>query len=152
MLPSRTGWGVDDRQMFQPESTPCRRRGEHLCSVRGTSAEFKRWLRRGATFEPAKGGHMWIMLRRPRDFADARQPYETEDRYGRRDQSATRIAMDGMLAHPATLMPDPGDGSTVTFRDAPTRSPRDTREEPPCGPNTRLSARSPRAAARVTRG
>jgi mRNA interferase HicA len=29
-----------------------------------TSAEFKRWLeRQGASFEPAKGGHMWIMLR-----------------------------------------------------------------------------------------
>jgi mRNA interferase HicA len=29
-----------------------------------TSAEFKRWLeRRGASFEPAKGGHMWVMLR-----------------------------------------------------------------------------------------
>jgi mRNA interferase HicA len=29
-----------------------------------TSAEFKRWLeRQGATFEPAKGGHTWVMLR-----------------------------------------------------------------------------------------
>jgi mRNA interferase HicA len=29
-----------------------------------TSAEFKRWLEReGATFEPAKGGHLWVMLR-----------------------------------------------------------------------------------------
>jgi len=29
-----------------------------------TSAEFKRWLeRQGASFEPAKGGHMWVMLR-----------------------------------------------------------------------------------------
>ncbi len=29
-----------------------------------TSAEFKRWLeRQGATFEPAKGGHIWVMLR-----------------------------------------------------------------------------------------
>lgn len=29
-----------------------------------TSAEFKRWLQRqGATFEPAKGGHLWVMLR-----------------------------------------------------------------------------------------
>ena len=29
-----------------------------------TSAEFKRWLeRQGATFEPAKGGHMWVFLR-----------------------------------------------------------------------------------------
>jgi mRNA interferase HicA len=28
-----------------------------------TSAEFKRWLeRQGATFEPAKGGHLWVML------------------------------------------------------------------------------------------
>jgi len=28
-----------------------------------TSAEFKRWLeRQGATFEPAKGGHVWVML------------------------------------------------------------------------------------------
>ena len=28
-----------------------------------TSAEFKRWLeRQGATFEPAKGGHMWVFL------------------------------------------------------------------------------------------
>jgi mRNA interferase HicA len=28
-----------------------------------TSAEFKRWLeRRGATFEPAKGGHIWVIL------------------------------------------------------------------------------------------
>ena len=28
-----------------------------------TSAEFKRWLeRRGATFEPAKGGHLWVMV------------------------------------------------------------------------------------------
>jgi mRNA interferase HicA len=28
-----------------------------------TSAEFKRWLeRQGATFEPAKGGHIWVML------------------------------------------------------------------------------------------
>ena len=31
---------------------------------RVTSAEFKRWLeRQGATFEPAKGGHIWVMLR-----------------------------------------------------------------------------------------
>jgi mRNA interferase HicA len=33
-----------------------------------TSAEFKRWLeRQGATFEPAKGGHIWVILggRRP---------------------------------------------------------------------------------------
>jgi mRNA interferase HicA len=31
---------------------------------RVTSAELKRWLaRQGATFEPAKGGHMWVMLR-----------------------------------------------------------------------------------------
>ena len=29
-----------------------------------TSAEFKRWLeRQGASFEPAKGGHIWVMLR-----------------------------------------------------------------------------------------
>ena len=29
-----------------------------------TSAEFKRWLeRQGATFEPAKGGHLWVFLR-----------------------------------------------------------------------------------------
>ena len=29
-----------------------------------TSAEFKRWLQRqGATFEPAKCGHLWVMLR-----------------------------------------------------------------------------------------
>ena len=29
-----------------------------------TGAEFKRWLeRQGATFEPAKGGHLWVMLR-----------------------------------------------------------------------------------------
>jgi mRNA interferase HicA len=29
-----------------------------------TSDEFKRWLeRQGATFEPAKGGHMWVFLR-----------------------------------------------------------------------------------------
>jgi mRNA interferase HicA len=29
-----------------------------------TSAEFKRWLeRQGARFEPAKGGHLWVMLR-----------------------------------------------------------------------------------------
>ncbi len=29
-----------------------------------TSAEFKRWLeRQGATFESAKGGHIWVMLR-----------------------------------------------------------------------------------------
>jgi len=29
-----------------------------------TSAELKRWLeRQGATFEPAKGGHIWVMLR-----------------------------------------------------------------------------------------
>jgi mRNA interferase HicA len=29
-----------------------------------TSAELKRWLeRQGATFEPAKGGHLWAMLR-----------------------------------------------------------------------------------------
>lgn len=29
-----------------------------------TSAELKRWLQRqGATFEPAKGGHLWVMLR-----------------------------------------------------------------------------------------
>ena len=29
-----------------------------------TNAELKRWLeRQGATFEPAKGGHMWVMLR-----------------------------------------------------------------------------------------
>src|SRR6266568_305848 len=29
-----------------------------------TSAEFKRWLeRQEATFEPAKGGHIWVMLR-----------------------------------------------------------------------------------------
>jgi mRNA interferase HicA len=28
-----------------------------------TSAEFKRWLEKlGATFEPAKGGHIWVML------------------------------------------------------------------------------------------
>jgi mRNA interferase HicA len=28
-----------------------------------TSAEFKRWLeRQGATFEPAKGGHIWVIL------------------------------------------------------------------------------------------
>jgi len=28
-----------------------------------TSAEFKRWLeRQGATFEPAQGGHIWVML------------------------------------------------------------------------------------------
>ncbi|MGC2414283.1 MAG: type II toxin-antitoxin system HicA family toxin [Stellaceae bacterium] len=28
-----------------------------------TSAEFKRWLERhGATFEPAKGGHIWVLL------------------------------------------------------------------------------------------
>jgi mRNA interferase HicA len=28
-----------------------------------TSAELKRWLeRQGATFEPAKGGHLWVML------------------------------------------------------------------------------------------
>jgi mRNA interferase HicA len=26
-----------------------------------TSAEFKRWLaRQGCTFEPAKGGHLWV--------------------------------------------------------------------------------------------
>lgn len=31
---------------------------------RVTSAEFKRWLeRQGAIFEPAKGGHLWVMLR-----------------------------------------------------------------------------------------
>ena len=31
---------------------------------RVTSAEFKRWLeRQGATFEPAKGGHIWVTLR-----------------------------------------------------------------------------------------
>ncbi len=31
---------------------------------RVTSAEFKRWLeRQGARFEPAKGGHLWVMLR-----------------------------------------------------------------------------------------
>jgi len=31
---------------------------------RVTSAELKRWLaRQGATFEPAKGGHLWVMLR-----------------------------------------------------------------------------------------
>ena len=29
-----------------------------------TSAEFKRWLEcQGAAFEPAKGGHLWVMLR-----------------------------------------------------------------------------------------
>jgi mRNA interferase HicA len=29
-----------------------------------TSAEFKRWLQKqGATFEPAKGGHLWVILR-----------------------------------------------------------------------------------------
>ena len=29
-----------------------------------TSAELKRWLeRQGATFEPAKGGHLWVRLR-----------------------------------------------------------------------------------------
>ena len=29
-----------------------------------TSAELKRWLQRqGATFEPAKGGHLWVILR-----------------------------------------------------------------------------------------
>jgi mRNA interferase HicA len=29
-----------------------------------TSAEFKRWLeRQGASFEPAKGGHIWVLLR-----------------------------------------------------------------------------------------
>ena len=28
-----------------------------------TSAELKRWLQQqGATFEPAKGGHIWVML------------------------------------------------------------------------------------------
>ena len=28
-----------------------------------TSAEFKRWLeRQGARFEPAKGGHFWVLL------------------------------------------------------------------------------------------
>jgi mRNA interferase HicA len=30
---------------------------------RVTSAELKRWLeRQGATFEPAKGGHLWVRL------------------------------------------------------------------------------------------
>lgn len=29
-----------------------------------TSAELKRWLeRQGATFESAKGGHLWVLLR-----------------------------------------------------------------------------------------
>jgi len=29
-----------------------------------TSAEFERWLeQQGATFEPAKGGHIWVFLR-----------------------------------------------------------------------------------------
>ena len=29
-----------------------------------TSAEFKRWIeRQGATFEPAKGGNMWVFMR-----------------------------------------------------------------------------------------
>jgi mRNA interferase HicA len=29
-----------------------------------TSVEFKQWLeRQGASFEPAKGGHIWVMLR-----------------------------------------------------------------------------------------
>ena len=29
-----------------------------------TSAEFKRWReRQGASFEPAKGGHIWVLLR-----------------------------------------------------------------------------------------
>jgi mRNA interferase HicA len=29
-----------------------------------TSAELKRWLeRQGTTFEPAKGGHIWVSLR-----------------------------------------------------------------------------------------
>jgi len=28
-----------------------------------TTAEFKRWLeRQGASFEPAKGGHIWVIL------------------------------------------------------------------------------------------
>jgi mRNA interferase HicA len=30
---------------------------------RVTSAEFKRWPeRQGARFEPAKGGHLWVLL------------------------------------------------------------------------------------------
>jgi hypothetical protein len=29
-----------------------------------TSAELNRWLQRhGATFDPAKAGHLWVMLR-----------------------------------------------------------------------------------------
>ena len=36
---------------------------------RVTSAELKRWLeRQGATFEPAKGGHIWAMLGSRKDL------------------------------------------------------------------------------------
>lgn len=39
-----------------------------------TSAEFKRWLeRQGATFEPAKGGHFWVMLRGRRAMHGSRK-------------------------------------------------------------------------------
>ena len=44
------------------EWLPCTSVNIYVQSV--TSAEFKRWLeRQGATFEPAKGGHVWVVLR-----------------------------------------------------------------------------------------
>jgi hypothetical protein len=59
-----------------------------------TSGEFKRWLeRQGATFEPAKGGHLWVMLRGRRTILPMQKPQGIEDWYGRRDQEAAWVTM-----------------------------------------------------------
>jgi mRNA interferase HicA len=40
-----------------------------------TSAEFKRWLEKlGATFEPAKGGHISVMLNGRRIICQRQSP------------------------------------------------------------------------------
>jgi mRNA interferase HicA len=55
--------GFGTRRRFENHpSLPIERVNIYVHPV--TSAEFKRWLeRQGAAFEPAKGGHLWVMLR-----------------------------------------------------------------------------------------
>ena len=54
-----------------------------------TSAEFKRWLeRQGASFEPAKGGHIWVFLRGRRAILP---PQRDETRHCRSDKKAARL-------------------------------------------------------------
>ena len=112
--------------------------GEQICSVRDERGVQTLARTSGATFEPAKGGHLWVMLRGRRSILPM---HGSRKEMKKGTVAAIKSSWAGVRTkcgpYPANLMPDPDGGFTVTFRDVPEAITEATAARKRCcGPRT----------------